>query len=445
MKKILLIGAGLSSSTLIKYLLDNAEQNRWELIVADQSEETALKKIGNHQYGKGIAFNAYDTALRNQLISGADIVISMLPASMHYMVADDCVKYMKPLVTASYISDHIRNMDQDLKNKGILFLNEIGLDPGIDHMSAMKIIDDIREKGGKIEVFESNTGGLVAPEFDNNPWNYKFTWNPRNVVVAGQAGARFLDRGQIKYIPYHQLFRRTEILNVLNFGEFESIPNRDSLQYIDIYGLDGIKTMYRGTFRKPGFASGWHMLIQLGLTDDSFKIKDSEKLTYRDFTNSFMPYGQDRTVEEKVCDYLGIGIGSETMQKLRWLGLFDKKPVGLKNASPAEILQKLLEEKWALKATDLDMIVMQHQFIYTLNGKRKKTVSSMIIKGQDQVHTAMSITVGLPLAIAVKYILNGVINDKGVKIPVDKSIYQPVLAELEQFGIRFIEEEFDLE
>jgi len=445
MKKILLIGAGLSSSTLIKYLLDNAEQNQWELIVADQSEELARKKIGSSKFGIAIAFNAYDTALRNELISKSDIVISMLPASMHYLVADDCIKYFKPLVTASYVSDHIKNMDQDLKNKGLLFLNEIGLDPGIDHMSAMKIIDEIREKGGNIEVFESNTGGLVAPEFDNNPWNYKFTWNPRNVVVAGQAGARFLDRGQIKYIPYHQLFRRTEILNVLEYGEFESIPNRDSLQYIEIYGLDAIKTMYRGTFRKPGFASGWHMLVQLGLTDDSFKIKGSDKLSYRDFTNAFMPYGQDRTVEEKVCDYLGFGIGSETMQKLRWLGLFDKKPVAMKNASPAQILQKLLEEKWALQDDDLDMIVMQHQFIYSLNGKRKKIISSMIIKGQNQVHTAMSITVGLPMAIAVKFILNGVINDTGVKIPVEKSIYQPVLAELEQFGIRFIEEEFDLD
>jgi saccharopine dehydrogenase-like NADP-dependent oxidoreductase len=445
MKNILVIGAGLSSSTLIKYFLDNAKENQWHLTVGDQTLELAQKKVNKHECGTAIAFNAYDADQRESEIKKADLVVSMLPASMHYLIAEVCLRNFKTMVTASYVSEQIKAMDSTLKSRDMIFLNEVGVDPGIDHMSAMKVIDEIHRKGGQIEVFESNTGGLVAPEFDNNPWNYKFTWNPRNVVVAGQAGARFWDRGQIKYIPYHQLFRRTEILQVLDYGDFESIPNRDSLQYLDIYGLHDIKTMYRGTFRRPGFASGWHALVQLGLTDDSFQIKHSEELTCRDFINSFLPYGQDRTVEEKVCDYLGIGIGSETMQKLKWLGLFDKKIIGLKNASPAQLLQKILEEKWVLAETDLDMIVMQHQFIYSLEGKKRKIVSSMIVKGDNQIHTAMSKTVGLPLAIAVKYILNGVITEKGVCLPVTPNIYLPILNELENYGIKFIDEEFDVE
>ncbi len=444
MKKILLIGAGLSSSTLIKYLLDNAEEQHWTLTVADQSEELASKKVAGHPAGRAIKFDAFNTQQREQEIKNANLVISMLPANLHYVVAETCMRFNKNLVTASYVSDQIKAMDKELRSRGLLFLNEIGLDPGIDHMSAMQVIDKIKAKGGKLEVFESNTGGLVAPEYDNNPWKYKFTWNPRNVVIAGQAGARFLDRGAVKYIPYHQLFRRTEILSVLNYGEFESIPNRDSLQYLDIYGLEGIKTMYRGTFRRPGYASAWHALVLLGVTDDTFVIDNSENMTYRDFINAFLPYGKDRTVEEKVCDYLQIGIGSEIMQKLRWLGLFEKKTIGLKNATPAQIIQKILEEKWALEPNDLDMIVMQHQFIYELEGTKHKIISSMVVKGDDKVHTAMSKTVGLPLAIAVKYILNGVIQETGVHVPVKASIYQPVLTELQQFGISFIEEKFEL-
>ncbi len=445
MKKILLIGAGLSSSTLIKYLLDNAEENHWQLRVGDQSEAVAAKKINGHAAGKALKFDAFNNEQREKEINNADLVISMLPANLHYVIAETCLHLNKNMVTASYVSDQIKNMDKDLRNRGLLFLNEIGVDPGIDHMSAMKVIDTIKAKGGNLEVFESNTGGLVAPEFDNNPWNYKFTWNPRNVVVAGQAGARFLDRGSIKYVPYHQLFRRTELLSVLDYGEFESIPNRDSLHYRNVYDLQDIQTMYRGTFRRPGYASGWQALILLGLTDDTFVVDDSENLSYRNFVNAFLPYGKDRTIEEKVCDYLHIGIGSEIMQKLRWLGLFEKKEIGLKDATPAQIMQQLLEEKWALDENDLDMIVMQHQFIYELDGKRQKIVSSMVVKGDDKIHTAMSKTVGLPLAIAVKYILNGVITEKGVNVPVKANIYEPVLKELETFGIKFIEEEFNLD
>ena len=430
---------------MIKYLLDQSESHDWSIRLGDIDLELAKSKIKNHPRGVGFKFDAFNESQREKEIQNADIVISMLPARHHYVVAETCLRNNTHMVTASYVSDAIKGMDKEARQRGVLMLNEIGVDPGIDHMSAMKVIDEIKEMGGKLTIFESNTGGLVAPEYDNNPWNYKFTWNPRNVVVAGQAGAMFRDRGQTKYIPYHQLFKRTEIISVLDYGEFEVIPNRDSLQYIDVYNLANIRTMFRGTMRRPGFACGWHALVQLGATDDTYIVDNSENITNKAFINSFLPYGHDRTVEEKICDYLGFGIGSDTMQKLKWLGVFSETKMGLKNATPAQILQKILEEKWQLDPEDKDMIVMQHQFVYELDGKKKKITSSMIAKGVDQVHTAMSITVGMPLAIATKLILTDQIKEVGVHVPITKEFYAPVLRELEQYGIKFIDETEDLD
>lgn len=444
MKNILVIGVGLSSTTLIKYLLDNAGSHNWHVRLADKDKTLAEKKAAHHPNSSVVEFDIYNDEQRTQEIERADVVISMLPARMHYRVAEICLQKNKHMITASYVSDAIKAMDVEVKKKGLLFLNEIGVDPGIDHMSAMRVIDNIREKGGDLRIFESNCGGLVAPDYDNNPWNYKFTWNPRNVVVAGQSGAQLLDRGQYKYIPYHRLFRRTEVIEVLDYGEFESIPNRDSLKYLETYGIENIDTMYRGTLRRTGFACGWNVFVELGATDDTFVVQDSENLTYREFMNSFLAYGKDRTVEEKLAEYLNIGIGSETMRKLKWLGIFEKRKIGLKNATPAQILQQLLEEKWALEPSDKDMIVMQHQFVYKLNGVKKKIVSSMVYEGEDTVNTAMSVTVGLPVAIATKMLLTGQINETGVLVPIKKGIYEPVLNELENYGIKFIEEECEL-
>ena len=304
MRKILIIGAGLSCSTLVKYLLDHSEKHNWAVRLGDLNKQLAESKINKHPRGEAIEFNVFDTDLLNNEVANADIVISMLPARFHYSVAEACLMHGKNMVTASYVSDSIKNMDQEAKSRNIMMLNEIGVDPGIDHMSAMKVIDEIKGKGGKLITFESNTGGLVAPEYDNNPWKYKFTWNPRNVVVAGQGVAMFLDRGQYKYIPYHQLFKRTEIIQVLDYGDFEVIPNRDSLKYLEVYGLKDVQTMFRGTMRRPGFACAWNSFVRLGLTDDTYVIQGSENITYRDFINSFLPYGHDRTVEEKLSDYL---------------------------------------------------------------------------------------------------------------------------------------------
>ena len=446
MQKIFIIGAGLSSSTLIKYLLDNSDEQNWKVLIGDISEETAKKKVNGHPNGEAFKFDINNAELRDKLISEVDIVVSMLPASMHLSVAEACVRFGKNMVTASYVSDEIKALDQQAKEKGVLLLNEIGVDPGIDHMSAMQVIDRIKGQGGKITEFESNTGGLVAPKYDNNPWNYKFTWNPRNVVLAGQGTpSQFLHNGKYKYIPYHKLFERTERINILDLGEFEAYPNRDSLIYREIYGLDDVETMFRGTIRRPGFSRAWNVFVQLGATYDNFIYEDSENHTYYQFINSFTKYCVQKNVENKVAEYLKLDPESAIMYKLRWTGIFDKEKIGLKNATPAQILQRLLEKKWKMDEDDKDMIVMQHKFVYTLNNEKKRLFSSMIVYGEDQTHTAMSITVGTPVAIAVKMILNGNITAKGVKIPIEKNIYEPILKELENYKMKFIEEEIDWE
>jgi len=284
----------------------------------------------------------------------------------------------------------------------------------------------------------------VAPKYDNNPWNYKFTWNPRNVVVAGQGVSQYIQGGRYKYIPYHKLFTRAEAMDVPGYGKFEVYPNRDSLKYREMYGLEDISTMFRGTIRRAGFCAAWNAFVQLGMTSDEFIIPHSNELTYRQFTNSFLPYDPIRPVEDKVCDYLHISADSDIMKRLKWLGIFDEIAIQKANQTPAQILQTILESKWQLDKSDIDMIVMQHQFEYTLNGKKKLIISSMVVKGKDQVHTAMSITVGTPVAIACKMMLTGQITKTGVLAPVTPDIYEPVLDELENFGIHFTEEEFDL-
>ena len=442
MKKILVIGAGRSTSSLIQYLLFNAEQEGWFITIADQSKELAMKSAKEHERAKAIAFDVNNTEERERLIDESDLVISMLPAHMHISVAQDCVKYKKHMVTASYVSKEMKALNNDAINAGVVIMNEIGVDPGIDHLSAMRVIDQIREKGGELDAFETFTGGLIAPESDNNPWNYKFTWNPRNVVLAGQGVCKFIQNGKYKYIPYHKLFRRTEIIDIAGHGKFEGYANRDSLQYRSIYGLDDIPTMYRGTLRKPGFCRAWDVFVQLGATDDSYIMDGSENMTHRDFINSFLAYNETDSVELKFKHYLNIRQDDVDMfEKFVWLGIFDNTPVGLSNATPAQILQCILEKKLSLEEGDKDMIVMWHRFLYELNGEHKELHSSMVVKGDDPIYTAMAKTVGLPVAIATKMILNNTITTPGVHIPISKEIYEPILDELENYGVHFEEKE----
>jgi saccharopine dehydrogenase-like NADP-dependent oxidoreductase len=442
MKKILILGAGLSTNSLIEYLLNIAVDNNWHITVADMNLDTARSKVRDHQCGSAISFNISDTVSTNATISESDVVISMLPASMHTMVASACIKYKKPMLTASYASDDIKAFDAAAKEAGIPIYMELGLDPGIDHMSAMKAINRIKEGGGELTSFYSFTGGLVAPEYDNNPWNYKFTWNPRNVVMAGNGVSQYIHGGRYKYIPYHRLFDRTISRKILSYGDFEVYPNRDSLKYRSIYNLEDIPSMYRGTVRRPGYAKAWSVFVSLGMTDDSYTLEESEKMTYRQFINTFLRYEPNVPVEIKLRDYCQAASDPIVMQKLQWLGIFDDRRIGLKNATPAQILEKLLIEKWSIDPEDKDMIIMQHEFKYKLDGIEKMIVSAMAFTGRSQTDTAMAITVGLPLGIATKLFINGNFSHTGVVLPTGKDMYEPILDELETFGITFEENDY---
>ena len=443
MRKILIIGAGKSSSYLIKYLVDKSKDENLHITIGDLDINTTKKRIGLLNNVSIIHLDVFDAESRAKAIKDADIVISMLPARFHIEAAKDCIRYKKHIVTASYVSKEMQDLDEKAKEHNLVFMNEIGVDPGIDHMSAMQVIDRIRAKGGELILFESFTGGLVAPENDTNLWNYKFTWNPRNVVVAGQGGAaKFIQENQYKYIPYHRLFRRTEFLEVEGYGKFEAYANRDSLKYQSVYGLDDIKTLYRGTMRRVGFSRAWNVFVQLGMTDDSYTIDDSENMTYRDFVNAFLPYSPTDSVELKFRHALKIDQDDIIWDKFLELDIFsDTKHVELKKATPAQILQKILMDSWTLSTNDKDMIVMYHKFGYKLNGKNYQIDSKMVTLGEDQIYTAMSKTVGLPVAIAALAILNEKIKTPGVQIPITKEIYEPILQELNSFGISFIEKE----
>lgn len=445
-RNILVIGAGRSATTLIGYLLKHAEEQNWHITVGDISAELCEKKIAGHPRGRAIAFDVFNAEQRKEEIAKADIVVSMLPASMHIEVAKDCVELGKHLTTASYISKEMKALDVAAKAKGIALLNETGLDPGIDHLSAMKLLDEIRNDGGKVEHFESFTGGLVAPESDDNPWHYKFTWNPRNVVLASQGGAvKFIHNGKYKYIPYHRVFRRTEYITIEGHGEFEGYANRDSLSYREVYGLHDVKTLYRGTLRKPGYSRSWDAFVQLGMTDDSYVMEGSETMTNREFVNAFLPFSLRDSVELKLRMSLKLDQDDRLMDKLKWLGLFDKTVIGLKNATPAQILQHILEKKWSMKPEDKDMIVMWHKIGFIKNGQKFVTESSMVVKGDNQENTAMAKTVGLPLAIATRMILENRITERGVLLPLSKDVYQPVLEELNKNGISFKEKTYQVE
>lgn len=441
MSKILIIGAGRSSSSLITYLLSHAKANGWQITIADANKAAVEAKIANYlENATAVEFDVTNAQLREKLIGHADFVISMLPAFMHGDVARDCVRLGKHLATASYVSAEMKELDAEARQKQILLLNECGLDPGIDHASAMKVIDHIKSIGGKITGFKSFCGGLVAPESNDNPWGYKFSWNPRNVILAGQGTAQFIENGNLKFIPYNRIYTQTETIEMDGYGKFDGYANRDSISYKEPYGLTDTTTMLRGTLRMPGYCKAWNVFVKLGLTDDSYKIRKADSMTYTQLLESFLPDGTAST-KVKLMSFMGTEMDEEVMNKLEYLELFSNKPITMKEGSPAELLQHLLEEKWLLKPGDKDMIVMQHQFEYQLNGAYKQLNSSLVVIGDDEIHTAMAKTVGLPLAITVKNFLTGKFSLYGVQIPIVKEIYEPMLEELESLGVTFIEKE----
>ncbi len=444
MKTVLILGAGLSSNMLIRYFLEKSADLNLHIRVGDISLKTASSKISNCANCSAFEFDALNDIQRKKEIAKADLVISMLPAKLHPVIAKTCIAIGKNMVTASYASDEIRALDFEARKKGIVIMNECGVDPGIDHMSAMQMINKIKKQGLELLAFESSTGGLVAPGFENNPWQYKFTWNPRNVVLAGKDGARFLHNGKFKYIPYQKLFSRIETIHVPGLGDFEVYGNRDSLAYRETYGLTHLETMFRGTIRRPGFCQAWDTFVQLGATDDSYVMEETENMTFREFINSFMAYRVDIPVEEKLSLYLGIPMKSEMMNRLKWLGIFESEKIGKAGLTPAKVLQSILEKKWSLEPNDKDMIVMQHQFDYMENNIRKKLYSTLTYIGTDTYNTAMAATVGLPVAITSRLILERKVNLKGVKLPITKEVYEPVLKELKEYNISFNEEEIEI-
>ena len=440
-KVVSILGTGRSAFTLIEYLSQRSADLGIDVRVYDRMATKTLKNLEADDV-QGIDADLTDRDFRRSVVSGSDLVISMLPVRFHRMIAEDCIHFHKHMVTASYVTPEMEALHEDARKSGVTLLNEIGLDPGIDHMSAKKIIDEIKERGGVVKAFESFTGGLLAPESeDGNPWQYKFTWNPRNVVTAGTGGAvKFLDHGMYKYIPYHRVFRRTEIIDLKEFGKFEGYANRDSLKYKSLYGIDDVQTMYRGTLRQPGFCKAWNVFVQLGATDDSYEIDTKGEMTHRSFINTFLKYHPTDSVELKLMQYLKLDQDDvDIMDKLEWLGVFSEEKVDLKSASPASILQHILEKKWTLDTHDRDMIVMWHKFVYFLGGEDREVHSYMVVKGEDIFHTAMSKTVGLPVALGAELILTGKLKERGVVRPLDKAIYEPVLRELHKHGIEFHE------
>ena len=442
MKNLLIIGAGRSASVLIRYMLQEAVANNFLVTVADADIDLARKKINGHSHGRAIWLDASKPNDRRDIITRHDVVVSMLPPQMHLEVAQDCISLGKHLVTASYVSKQLFRLGDEARQRALVFMNEMGLDPGLDHMSAMQQIHKIQREGGKITAFYSYTGGLVAPESDNNPWHYKFSWNPKNVVLAGQGTAQFLEDGKLKYIPYRRLFRQYRIVQIPGMGDWEVYANRDSLLYKESYGLKNIRTLFRGTIRHRGFCDAWNALVRIGLTDATFPIVNSDQLSYHDLMEAFLGISEHTgSVKDRVAKMLDTDPESEIMQKLEWLGLFSRRRIKINNATPALILENLLLEKWALQPKDKDMVIMQHVFDYELNRKKKRKTSTLIMKGTDSQDTAMSQLVGLPLGIFVKLLMQGKISTTGVNIPIMPEIYEPVLAELESYGVKFTEVE----
>jgi len=329
----------------------------------------------------------------------------------------------------------MKNLDDDVKNAGLVFLNEMGLDPGIDHMSAMQTIHELKSKGAKINSFKSYCGGVIHPDdCKENPWGYKFTWNPMNVVMAGQGTAKYLEKGNYKFTPYQQLFSRLENFEFENWGTYEGYANRDSLSYQEIYGLEETKTIIRGTLRKQGFCEAWNVFVKLGLTDNTYIVENSESLSRKEFLSTFLP-GNTDNAEKALKDLFDLS--PSVMDKIQWLDLFSEEKIKVRAASPAKILLSILEEKWKIRPNDRDLVLMQHQFEYELDGKHEIIYSTLQCSGINENDTAMAKTVGLPLAIGAKMVLQNKIKNKGVLIPVTEDIYKPVLEELKKYGIDF--------
>lgn len=437
MQTILVAGAGKSSIYLIHYLLSNAQRNKWKVIVADGDGQAIADKVKGSVHAQGVVIDITNAAEREPLVKQADIVVSLMPPNLHIHLAHDCLKYKKNLITSSYISEEMKAMDTAVKEAGLMFMCEMGLDPGIDHMTANKIIDGIHRVAGTIIGFKSYCGGLIAPESDNNPWHYKFSWNPKNVITAGFGGARYLYHGKDVDVPYEKMFEHNKKIKVEEVGSLAFYPNRDSLKYLDIYPIPEIKTFLRATLRYPAFCRGWQAIIQLGLTDqqDSF---DTSGHTYASWIKMKSGYDGKGTLPHHIAGKLGLEDDDKVISMLQWLGLFEETPLAAGKHTSADILLTLLLDKWQMAPEDKDMVVMQHEVEYMHKGRKITLTSEMVIKGENREFSAMAKTVGLPMAILAKLVLNKkIVPPTGVLMPVMPSIYRPVLNELAHHDIVF--------
>lgn len=438
MTTILLFGAGKSATCLIDYLGKCCDEKNWKLIVCDSNLSLAQSKTKNFSSGEAISFDVSDEKKRQEYISQSTLVISMLPPALHFLVAKDCVAFSKDLLTASYIDEQIKPLKEEVEKKGILFLGEMGLDPGIDHMSAMKMIDEIKNNRGKIISFKSHCGGLVSPESDDNPWHYKITWNPANVVMAGSSGAVYLEDRQKIEIPYSQIFDdKNNIVDIPTLFPLAWYANRDSLSYIKTYQVDDVESFIRTTLRYPSFCRGWNKIIKLDLTNKNDHEAIKECNTFKDWFDLKREKLFSKT--QKKVDQMDF-FNSEFSEQVDYLGLNKDEKIPFQITNSASLLQYLLEKKLVMKPHDKDMIIMLHEIEFSIDGENKKTKSCLIVKGENQSYTAMAKTVGLPLAIAAKLILENKIQLTGLHIPVIREIYEPVLRELELNGIQFHEE-----
>lgn len=439
-KQILVFGAGKSATVLIDYLKIKASEKNWGLTVADNNLALAQLKVGDHPLFKAVQINIENGIERKQLIRSADLVISMMPPVLHYLVAVDCLEFGKHLLTASYADPKIKELSAAIEDKGLLFLYEMGLDPGIDHMSAMKLIDGVKSRNGKITSFVSHCGGLVAPENDDNPWHYKISWNPRNVVLAGKAGAIYKKDGKVFERPYETLFEGNELVNVPGLFPLSCYPNRDSLSYINLYDLADVQTFIRTTLRYPEFNKGWHKIVELELTDEKYRYPTEGISVAAFFEMHLKRLGLNEKMASLKTQAETDAEAFDILKQLQFLGLEDDTTtLPVINGTAADVLQFLLENKLALKPGEKDMIVMLHELEYTLNGLEHRIKSSLVALGSDDQRTAMAKTVGLPLGIAAVLILEGKITEKGLHIPISSAIYEPVLSELEKEGIVFQE------
>ncbi len=498
MKTILLFGAGRSATVLIDYLLENAIIGNWRLVLVDADLSLASSKIGPSQRGTPLSFDIQNEEERGVQIKEADLVISLLPPSLHIEVAKDCLKYHRNLLTASYVDPQIKALEKDIEKNKLLFLYEMGLDPGIDHMSAMQLFDGIHARGGQVDSFISHCGGLVAPESDDNPWHYKISWNARNIILAGKAGAHYLENGIEKIIPYEDLFSQNKTIDVPGVGELGWYPNRDSMSYIPLYGLKDLNTFIRTTLRHPDFLFGWKNIVDLKLTDEELmyesdnktlqalfkehmdlngfgewltnklsdrfedtrgmlenliKLVEAEKEAKKEgeeIPRSFITADESGTLQEveieKVKNQAASHLAHRMYQanlilkQLFFLGMDDNETrMDKGKCSAADLLQFAAEKKLSLRPYDKDMIIMKHEIGWSLNGQNKKLHSSLVVKGENHLRTAIAKTVGLPLGIAARNLLNGKIKLTGLHIPTSREIYEPVLKELGEAGIRFEE------